>query len=157
MIFALVIITSIYLCAITVQDLRERQIYTFPCSVLTILWVIVNMSIKMEPWYMTTLYMVICVIIAKALDYKHIWGAGDSDLFVLFTILYETFRVACFSIESLCLEILLFALAMILSLGIAWVEAKIRKEKLGKNSSIAVAPGLAIVTMILMWKGVIGC
>ena len=106
---------------------------------------------------MTALYMVICVIIAKALDYKHIWGAGDSDLFVLFTILYETFRVACFSIESLCLEILLFALAMILSLGIAWVEAKIRKEKLGKNSSIAVAPGLAIVTMILMWKGVIGC
>lgn len=153
----LMILTSIYVVLIAWQDLKEREVYTFPCTILTALWFVENMYLKTESWGLFLIYVIICFGLAKAFAVKHIWGAGDSDLFFLFTMIYQSYSMGVGRIESICIEVVLFAVAMILALVIGWIEGKIKKEKLDKSSSIAVAPGFAIVVFILMWKGVSGC
>ena len=153
----LVIATTIYLIAIAIEDLREREIYVFPCYVLTGLWIELNLYSAYESWSAFIVYGIVCLLLAKILDYKRIWGSGDSDLFFLFTIIFQIYQRNCFTLECLCMEAILFALALMIAFAIACMEAKIRKQKLDKSSSIALAPGFAIVLFTLMWKGVIGC
>ena len=153
----LMILTAVYVVLIAWQDLKEREIYTFPCTVLSALWIVENMVVGMQSCGIFLVYVIICFGLSKAFAVKHIWGAGDSDLFFLFTMIYQSYSVGIGKIESICIEVVWFAVAMMTALVIGWIEAKLKKEKLDKSSSIAVVPGFAIVVLILMWKGVSGC
>ncbi|MDD3138683.1 MAG: hypothetical protein PHX08_06905 [Lachnospiraceae bacterium] len=153
----LAIITTIYLIVIAWQDLKERKIYTFPCTMLNALWGIeIEMRLEM-PWYVFLGYMAVCMALYALFTFRNIWGAGDSDLFLLFAVIFFSFAGETYTITSLCLEIMLFATALGSALVFAWIEAKVTRTKLNKNSAIAVAPGFAVVMIALIWKGVMGC
>ena len=55
------------------------------------------------------------------------------------------------------IEILLFIGVLVSALFYGWLEARVKKIKIDKKSSIAVAPGFAVVIIAMMWIGVIGC
>ncbi|SHJ62248.1 hypothetical protein [Parasporobacterium paucivorans] len=157
MIIALMIMTSIYFVIVGLQDLWERKIYSFPCTILSALWMIkIAMETKMSI-YMYLIYLALCLAIYYFFTQKRIWGAGDSDLFFLFSIVYLACAKGNISFEFLIIEILLFIAVLVSALMIGWIEAKFKKMKIGKESSIAVAPGFAVVLIAVMWKGVIGC
>ena len=157
MTIALMIMTSIYLIVSGLQDLRERKIYSFPCNILSVLWMIkIAMEMRM-PSYIYLIYLAVCLTFFFAFTKKRIWGAGDSDLFFLFSIVNLACANVSISNRFLIIEILLFIAVLVSALMIGWIEVKFKKSKIGKESSIAVAPGFAIVLIAVMWKGVMGC
>lgn len=157
MIIALMIITSIYLVIVGLQDLWERKIYSFPCTILLALWTVkIAMEMKMSI-YVYLIYLALCLVFYYFFTLKRIWGAGDSDLFFLFCIVYLACAKGNISFRFVIIEILLFITVLVSALMIGWLEAKFKKVKLEKESSIAVAPGFAIALIAMMCKGVIGC
>lgn len=153
----LIVATSIYLIIAGLQDLKERQIYSFPCIALSALWMIaIAMNMRM-PSYMYLIYMAVTLMLYLIFTKRKIWGAGDSDLFFLFSVVYVVGINEVISVVYVITEILLFMGVLVSALMFGWTEAKIKKRKLGKESSIAVAPGFALVIIAMMWRGVIGC
>ena len=126
MIIGLMILTSIYLVVVGIQDVKERKIYSFPCTLLSALWMI---KISMEMWMPSYIYLIVFMARANSI----------------------------FSFRFLLVEILLFIAVLVSALILGFFEANIRRMKLSKTSSIAVAPGFAIVIIAMMWRGVIGC
>lgn len=157
MTFLLIVMTTMYLIGASIQDLRKRAIYTFPCTMLTALWGIEIAICMQYPWYVFLGYMVVSFSLYGIFTARRIWGAGDSDLFLLFLVIYLSVLGGNFNLGSLCMLFLLFALALIVALLVGLIESKLKRKKLDKRSSIAVAPGFAVVMIMLMWKGVIGC
>lgn len=157
MTIALMILTSIYLVVVGIQDVKERKIYSFPCTLLSALWMI---KISMEMWmpsYIYLIYFAVSLALYCVFTKKRIWGAGDSDLFFLFTVVFMSCTNSVISFRFLFVEILLFIVVLASALILGFLEANIRRMKLSKTSSIAVAPGFAIVIIAIMWRGVIGC
>jgi len=153
----LMIMTSIYLASVAWQDLKERKIYSFPCMVLSALWMIkIAMEMRM-PSYMYLIYLTVSLVLYFVLTKKRIWGAGDSDLFFLLSVIYLACSTEIISFRFLIIGILLFIAILVCALIFGWLEAKVKEIKLGKKSSIAVAPGFAVVIITIMWKGVIRC
>lgn len=152
----LIVATSIYLMVAGLQDLKERQIYSFPCITLSSLWMIaIAMNMRM-PSYMYLIYMAVTLMLYFIFTKKKIWGAGDSDLFFLFSVVYVAGINEVISVGYIMAEIILFIGVLVSALMLGWIEARIKKKKLGKESSIAVATGFALVIIAMMWRGVIG-
>lgn len=157
MTIALMILTSIYLVVVGIQDVKERKIYSFPCTLLSALWMIkISMELRM-PSYMYLIYLAVSLALYCVFTKKRIWGAGDSELFFLFTVVFMSCTNSVISLRFLFVEILLFIVVLASALILGFLEANIRRMKLSKTSSIAVAPGFAIVIIAIMWRGVIGC
>ena len=153
----LIVMTSIYLIVASWQDLKERKIYSFPCNILSVLWI---MKIAMEmrmPSYLYLIYLAVILALCFVFTNKKIWGAGDSDLFFLFSVVYLSCAGGFLSLRFLVIEILLFIGVLVSALFYGWIEARVKKIKLDKKSSIAVAPGFAVVIIAMMWIGGIGC
>lgn len=157
MTIVLMILTSVYVAAVGLQDIKERKIYSFPSTVLSALWM-GKMALNLQmPSYMYLIYLFVCVAFYGVFTVKKIWGAGDSDLFFLFAVVYLACANRTISPSFLIVEILLFMLVLVSALFFGWLEARIKKTKLDKTSSIAVAPGFAIVIISVMISGVMGC
>lgn len=153
----LIVLTSIYLIVASWQDLKERKIYSFPCNILSALWIIkIAMEMRM-PSYLYLIYLSASLALYFVFTNKKIWGAGDSDLFFLFSVVYLSCVRGFLSIQFLLIEILLFIGVLVSALFYGWLEARVKKIKIDKKSSIAVAPGFAVVIIAMMWIGVIGC
>ena len=105
------------------------------------------------------------------MNYFHIWGAGDSDVFLLFaSIILNTYSILGSKgmiqliytsqfhlvMEVILIECLSLAFALSLSVLISKIESKVKRTKLTLKSGIAVVPGLAIVMIGFMMAGVYG-
>lgn len=75
----------------------------------------------------------------------------------MFNVVYLACTRGFLSIRFLLIEILLFIGVLVSALFYGWLEARFKKIKLDKKSSIAVALGFAVVIISMMWIGVIGC
>ena len=141
----LAVVTGIYLVLAAVWDLRSREIYTFPCNVLTALWIAYafvqgNVDVKV-----IATYIIFFIALYAAFNMTKTWGAGDSDLLLLYgsvTLAQMDGVITLLDVSSQCIAL---AVVLLVSAVIGFFEAKIKKETLRKDSSIAIAPGYAVV------------
>ena len=151
----LAVTTGIYLVLATVWDINSREIYTFPCNVLTVLWLAYaffrgNVDVKVM-----ALYIGFIIALYTLFNLTHIWGAGDSDLLLLFGSVYLAHMKVAFALLDVCKLCIALVLVLLLSMGIGFVEARRKKEHLKKTSSIAIAPGYTVVILGIMIGGFI--
>ena len=141
----LAVMTGIYLICATVWDIKSREIYTFPCNVLTVLWIVhAVLQGKVEVGVIAA-YVVFFVILYVVFNMTKTWGAGDSDLLLLFgsvSLAQVNGRITLFDISGQCIAL---ACVLIISAIIGFIEARFKRETLRKDSSIAIAPGYAVV------------
>lgn len=173
MIFYLVleVIISIYLILSAKRDLKERKVYS--SLSLGFAWIIVLSTVTDGVFELKTVFVfsIIHMIIFILMNYFHIWGAGDSDVFLLFaSIILNTYSILGSKgmikiiytsqfhlvMEVILIECLSLAFALSLSVLISKIESKVKRTKLTLKSGIAVIPGLAIVMIGFMMAGVYG-
>lgn len=153
----LAVITMVYLLLISIQDLRERAFYSFPANILTTLWsvfAIRGMDMTDDRVILVVLGYIAIYVVFNAL---RVWGEGDSDLLMLGTAIYWSVKKSAFGIDSIIYQIILLVLVLLLAIGVGFFETKIRKKRLEKLSSIALAPGFFLVVGAVLLKGVILC
>ena len=84
----------------------------------------------------------------------HIWGDGDSDVFLLFTgIILCTFKIDNLLQFGFLICVFLVA-AQLISLIAGVIEAGIKNRKLNRDSGLAVVPGFAMVLIIMIIYGI---
>lgn len=142
------IITSIFMVFCISTDLRERAVYVFPCYVLIPVWMLIGAAVSEK----VVMFGVILVLhIAAYLVFKiaGIWGDGDSDIFLLYGVVFAAFMLTVKPEYGIGLyivaELLGMIAALVLSFVIGLIEAFVKKQKLTRTSSIAVVPGFSIV------------
>ena len=97
----------------------------------------------------------ITVIPYMAYKIFHIWGDGDSDVFLLFiSIILCTFKIDNL-LQFGFLICVFLAAAQIISLIAGVIEAGIKNRKLNWDSGLAVVPGFAMVLIIMIIYGII--
>ena len=141
----LAVVNGTYLVLAAVWDLKSREIYTFPCNVLTVLWIVYafvqsNVDVKV-----IATYIIFFIALYVAFNMTKTWGAGDSDLLLLYgsvTLAQMDGAITLLDVSSQCIAL---AVVLLISAVIGFIEAKIKKETLRKDSSIAIAPGYAVV------------
>ena len=149
----LAVVTGTYLVLAAVWDLKNREIYTFPCNVLTVLWIVYafvqsNVDVKV-----IATYIIFFIALYVAFNMTKTWGAGDSDLLLLYgsvTLAQMDGAITLLDVSSQCIAL---AVVLLISAVIGFIEAKIKKETLRKDSFIAIAPGYAVVIIISLIGG----
>ena len=154
MLFA--IITAICLVFASFGDLRERMLYTAPIIAIHIMWGVYLWTSGMYTERFLVCFWIIQMLIYITLNCMSIWGVGDSDLYML---LGDICLLACdganVTIVGMCVCISLAA-GLILSIIIGRFEFACKGEVLEKDSGLAVAPGMAVVMIVLLIKFLIG-
>ena len=79
----LAVLSIVYLVVATFMDLKERMIFVFPIVVLQMLWSTYLLFSGAYDGTFLTIYWIVNLIIYLLLNHFEIWGAGDSDLFLL--------------------------------------------------------------------------
>lgn len=141
----LAVVTGTYLVLAAVWDLKSREIYTFPCNVLTVLWIVYafvqgNVDVKV-----IATYIIFFIALYVAFNMTKTWGAGDSDLLLLYSSVTLAQRDGVITLLDISSQCIALAVVLLISAVIGFIEAKIKKETLRKDSSIAIAPGYAVV------------
>ena len=150
----LAVLTTAYLAAAAVMDLKERMIYVFPAMVLHTAW---SCYLLFEGIYCAeyiSIFWLGNLIIYLILNKFGIWGGGDSDLFLLFgnVVLASGAMINGYGVAIA--ECLYLCAGLLMSFGISRVEAGIKGT--GKlNKEVAVVPGIALVMCGLLIKGFI--
>lgn len=151
-----VIATVICLVFASFGDLRERMVYTAPIIALHIMWGVYLWTSGMYTERFLVCFLIIQMFIYITLNSISIWGGGDSDLYML---LGDICMVACNGADAstvgMCVCISLAA-GLILSIIIGRFEFAYKGETLEKDSGLAVAPGMAVVMIVLLIKFLIG-
>ena len=144
---AIAVATVIFLTVSFTTDIRERMIYAFPCMVLILSWLLIQ-------YHFVCICLLLHLFVYSIMRILKIWGDGDSDVFLLYGAVYAAFAITTLDIKGmsayLIMELIGMIVALLLSFGIAGIEALIRKEKLEKQSSIAVVPGFSIVMIFMI-------
>lgn len=151
----LAVTTGIYLVLMAVLDLKSREIYTFPCNVLTVLWVVYTFAKGNVDAKIIVAYVVFFIALYVAFNVTKIWGDGDSDLLLLFGSVYLAHMDGVFTLFDVSSQCIALVLVLLFSAGIGFVEARLKKEHLRKDSSIAIAPGYAVVIIGVIIGGFI--
>lgn len=151
-----VIATIICLAFASFGDLRERMIYTAPIISIHVMWAVYLWFSGMYAEHFLIVFWISQLIIYITLNCMSVWGGGDSDLYML---LGDICLLACkgASAETVGITICLsLAAGLILSILVGKVEFWHKGEILEKDSSLAVAPGMAIIMTVLLIKACIG-
>ena len=147
---ATVVATIVVMVVCFTTDLRERAIYVFPCMFLTVTWGVMG---AVESYDFTPVFIVVLIhlCVYAALKITHIWGDGDSDMFLLYGAVYGVFilkmNLAFNALAYALGELLGMIAALLISFFIGFAEALIKREKITGKSSIAVVPGLAVIVI----------
>ena len=151
-----VIATLICLVFASFGDLRERMVYTAPIIAIHIMWCVYLWTSGMYTERFLVCFWIIQMLIYISLNSMSIWGGGDSDLYML---LGDICMVACHGADAttvgMCVCISLAA-GLILSIIIGRFEFAYKGETFEKDSGLAVAPGMAVVMIVLLIKFLIG-
>lgn len=136
-------------------DLRERMIYAFPCMTLIALWTVLG-AISTGQFVLIGIVVSVHFAIYFALKITGIWGDGDSDVFMLYGIIFMTMMLTGkYEIgvtTYMILELIGMVCALLISFIVALIEARIKGQKLTKKSSVAVVPGFAVVIVLMVVK-----
>ena len=150
------IVTIIEFVMMARMDIKERKIYTFPMIMLSIAWLSYLFSTEEYAWQFLVCYTLFNLSSKFLFNRMKIWGAGDSDAFLVLSnvLLAVTGPVSGWMI--LFLECIAIMGVMAAAIVIGFVESKIKKEKLNLKSKVAVVPGFAVVITVLLIIGVVG-
>lgn len=138
---------------LSVQDFKERMIYSFPVLFLSGGWAMYsvmlyrdNLMLLIPAWTMT-------IALYAAYKVWSVWGDGDSDMFLLFTgIILCTFDIRNMLQFGFMISIFL-VIAQVVALISGIIEAAIKKRKLDRHSDLAVVPGFAVILiMVIIWR-----
>ena len=153
-ILALVTVIEIVLTAR--MDIKERKIYTFPIFMISLSWLSYLFSTREYTWQFLLCYGIFNLSAWLLFNQIKMWGEGDSDLFLaLSNILLATVgNVGGCTILFLECMSLIYVMAMAICIG--FIESRVKKEKLNLHSKVAVAPGFAVVIIVILVVGVIG-
>ena len=150
------IVTAICLVFASFGDLRERMVYTAPIIAIHIMWGVYLWTSGMYTERFLVCFWIIQMLIYITLNCMSIWGGGDCDLYML---LGDICLLACNRANvitvGMCVCISL-ATGLILSIIIGRFEFACKGEVLEKDSGLAVAPGMAVVMIVLLIKFLIG-
>ncbi len=152
--FVLSIPTIIYIWLSAIRDVKERMVYTFPALTLSFLWWIYGLWLYKNDLRDFMLSAVICVAIYLFMNHGQIWGAGDSDIFILL------FGVLMCSVQShQCMGIffllcIILAAAMSIAITVGLIEGVIRKVHMDVRSGVAVIPGFAMTISLILMYGI---
>ena len=149
----LALITGIYLMLCSWWDLKDRMIYTFPCMMLTGLWVGYSvMKGEVEPKILLA-YIVLFSVLYITFALTKAWGGGDSDLLLLFGAVHLAQMSGGLSLYDISSQCIAIAVVLVIAAVVGFVEARIKGETLDGDSSIAIAPGYAVVISYFMIGG----
>jgi len=145
------ITTVVYLCLCFVTDVRERAIYSFPCIPLAGVWWLSAIRLSNQSPVMCGI-IVFHIVVLFVLKVVPIWADGDNDLFFLSSAIFaNAYYLAIRNVPLyVATELLLLVFGMVFSMLVAFVEAKRKHRKLGRNSSVALAPGFCATCVILI-------
>ena len=150
-----VAITVAFMVLCFVTDLKERMIYAFPCMTLIAFWTVLGV-ISTGQFVLIGIAVSVHLAIYFALKITGIWGDGDSDVFMLYGIIFMTMMLTGkYEIgvtTYMILELIGMVCALIISFIVALIEARIKGQKLTKKSSVAVVPGFAVVIVLMVVK-----
>lgn len=150
-----VAITVAFMVLCFATDLRERMIYAFPCMTLIALWTVLG-AISTGQFVLIGIVVSVHFAIYFALKITGIWGDGDSDVFMLYGIIFMTMMLTGkYEIgvtTYMILELIGMVCALLISFIVALIEARIKGQKLTKKSSVAVVPGFAVVIVLMVVK-----
>ena len=147
------VMTGIYLIVCSWWDLKDRMIYTFPCTVLTALWIGYSVLQGKVETRLLIAFIVMFLVLYVTFAITKAWGGGDNDLLLLFGAVYLAKLSGSLDVNviiSLCIGV---ASVLIIAFFIGWIESRVRKKKLNSHSSIAIAPGFAVVIGVFMIGG----
>ena len=140
----LAVTTGIYLMLATVWDLKSREIYTFPCNLLTVLWIAYA--------FFNGVFFIVLYI---TFNVTKTWRAGDSDLLLLFGAVYLAHMDGTFTLIDVSSQCIALVVVLLVSAAVGYVEARIKKKQLKRDSSIAIAPGYAVVIIGVIIGGIL--
>lgn len=158
----LFIATFFYLTLVSIEDLREKEIHTFPADVLALIWTLSAFFERPADWSSYVIYMAAVLGLYFMFNKFCIWGEGDSDLMLLYAAVYlkaygGSLAQGTTAIEFLMIELILFIFALVAAALIGMIEASVRGQKINQKTAIALAPGFAMVIAVVMIKGVFLC
>lgn len=158
----LFIATVFYMTLVSIEDLREKEIHTFPADVLALIWTLAAFFERPADWFFYLMYMAAILGMYFLFNRFCIWGEGDSDLFLLFAAVYlKTYGGSLAQgstvIEFLMMELVLFIFALVAAALTGMIEASVRGQRINQKTAIALAPGFALVIAVVMIKGVFLC
>ena len=149
----LAVITGIYLVLCSWWDIKERMIYTFPCTMLTGLWIGYSiMKGEVEPRILMA-YIVLFTVLYTTFVLTKAWGGGDSDLLLLYGAVHIAQMRGGFSLYDISSQCIGLAIVLVIAALVGFIEARVQGEKLECDSSIAIAPGYAVVISYFMIGG----
>lgn len=150
-----VAITVAFMVLCFATDLKERMIYAFPCMTLIAIWTVLGVM-STGQFILIGIAVSVHLAIYFVLKITGIWGDGDSDVFLLYGIIFMTMMLTGkYEIGVtmyMILELIGMVFALFVSFIVALIEAKIKGRKLTNKSSVAVVPGFAVVIVLMVVK-----
>lgn len=146
--------TAVYLTLCTRWDLKEREIYTFPSIILSGLWMIFATIDKSYSITYISLFFMAHSLFYLACNHFKLWGGGDSDMLSLLAGMSLGVGLQLDAVWMCIAQCLMLAIVLVLAFIVALIESVIKKKPLSKGSKVALAPGFAIVSVLLLIGGV---
>lgn len=151
----IVVLTIIYMIQSACMDIKEKKIYSNLCLMLAFDWALYLMYAFGWNKLILLAYWAVHIVLYFIFNKFHVWGAGDSDMWMLLMNVH----LAVFGPRSVCEMVIGECMCLVATLGIAivisFIESKVKKEKFNKHYKAAVAPGFAVVISILMAAGLV--
>lgn len=149
-------ITSIYLVQAAVMDVKEKKIYSFPCLILTFLWgIYLAYTGARDLQFLGTFWMIHAMIFIF-LNKGNIWGAGDSDILLLFANVYLSITAGMSGYGIAFYECLVLIACLGLSLFVGVIEHRLRHQEIKITGNVAVVPGFSLIMIIMMLAEIVG-
>lgn len=147
------IATVLYLVIASVQDVRERMISVAPAIGLYAVWSAYLYCQSEWSKEFLCVFWLMHLLLYILLNRLSVWGAGDSDLFLVFADLCLIAGKNVDLIGVFLRESIYLCMALMVAIAVGMIEAKKKGNALSKTTGIAVAPGFAVTGVMLLIKG----
>ena len=152
----LAVVTIIYLVLSAWMDLKERKIYSFPGIMLSLSWLSYLFSTGEHRWQFLVCYTIFHVALWFLFNRLKMWGAGDSDVFLLLSNVLLALTGPISGWRILFLECTALIGILDIAIIVGFIESKIKKSEFSLKTKAAVVPGFAVVISVLLVIGIIG-
>lgn len=141
------VIVMLYAILCFVTDIKSRQMYSLPANVLGVIIFVINEIFN--GGISLIVIMIVSFIVFRLMAKLKIWGEGDSDYLFMLTQLIAGMSIEYGIITFLVIELVAISVSLIISVFIAFIETRVKKEKFSGRFKAAALPGFCIVTEVL--------
>lgn len=152
----LTVITIIYLFLSACMDFKERKIYSFPAMILSISWFLYLISTGEYTKGFLVCYTFFNIAMWFLFNRMRIWGAGDSDMFLLLANVLLAVTGPIRGCEIIILECSAVIGIMCTAIIFGFIEGRVKRKKINLKSKVAVVPGFTFVITVMLLIGVGG-